>query len=219
MYFCGKLESNKMNFWQLRNQFHDLACFNVHQVYAWQPDFEKNNLTRWTKQNLLVKLRNSWYSFPEYQKIPNIQYFVSNKIYSPSYISLHSALAFYGIIPEAVVHTTAVSSLKKVFFENTFGSFSYQKVLPELMFGYEQKLFLNKQCLIFATPEKAILDLLYLYPFYNNEQEIRELRFDEEFMQEDLNIERLNEFTEKFQSKTLKNRVNLLLKIYNLCSI
>ena len=206
-----------MNFWQLRNQFYDLVCFNVNQVYAWQPDFEKNNLTRWAKQNLLVKLRNSWYSFPDYLKTSNIQHFVSNKIYSPSYVSLHSALAFYGIIPEAIVQTTAVSSLKKANFENVFGSFSYQQILPELMFGNEQKTFLNKHSLFFATPEKAILDLLYLYPQYNSEQEIIELRFDEEFMQEDLNVERLNEFTEKFQSKTLRNRVNLLLKIYDLC--
>ena len=206
-----------MNYWQLRNQFYDLACFNVNQVYAWQPDFEKNNLTRWAKQNLIIKLRNSWYSFPEYLKIPNFQHFVSNKIYSPSYISLHSAFAFYGIIPEAVVQTTAVSSLKKSNFDNIFGSFSYQQILPELMFGYEQKSFLNNRSLVFAIPEKAILDLLYLYPQYNNEQEIRELRFDEEFMQEDLNVERLNEFTERFQSKVLKNRVNLLLKIYDLC--
>jgi len=206
-----------MNFWQLRNQFYDLVCFNVNQVYAWQPNFEKNNLTRWTKQNLLVKLRNSWYSFPEYTKTPNIQNFISNKIYGPSYVSLHSALAFYGIIPEAVVHTTAVSSLKKSNFENVFGSFSYQQILPELMFGNEQKNFLNKHSLIFATPEKAILDLLYLYPQYNNKQEITELRFDEEFMQNDLQVERLNEFTEKFKSKILRNRVHLLLKIYDLC--
>ena len=206
-----------MNFWQLRNQFYDLICFNINQVYAWQPDFEKNNLTRWTKQNLLVKLRNSWYSFPDYLKAPNIQYFISNRIYNPSYVSLHSALAFYGIIPEAIVQTTAVSSLKKANFENTFGSFLYQQILPELMFGNEQKTFLNKHSLILATPEKAILDLLYLYPQYNNKQEIIELRFDEEFMQEDLNIKRLNEFTERFQSKTLRNRVNLLLKIHDLC--
>ncbi len=110
-----------MNFWQLRNQFYDLVCFNINQVYAWQPGFDKNNLTRWAKQNLLVKLRNSWYSFPDYIKMPNIQHFVSNKIYSPSYVSLHSALAFYGIIPEAIVQTTAVSSLKKANFENIFG--------------------------------------------------------------------------------------------------
>ena len=149
--------------------------------------------------------------------MPNIQYFVSNKIYSPSYVSLHSALAFYGIIPEAIVQTTAVSSLKKANFENSFGSFSYQQILPELMFGNEQKTFLNKHSLLFATPEKAILDLLYLYPQYNSEQEIIELRFDEEFMQEDLNVERLNELTEKFQSKVLRSRVNLLLKIHDLC--
>ena len=206
-----------MNFWQLRNQFYDLACFNVNQVYAWQPNFEKNNLTRWTKQNLLVKLRNSWYSFPDYFKTCSFQYFVSNKIYTPSYISLHSALAFYGIIPEAIVRTTAVSSLKKANFENAFGSFLYQQILPELMFGYEQKTFLNNRNLIFATPEKAILDLLYLYPQYNNEQEIIELRFDEEFMQENLNIKRLNEFTERFHSKILRNRINILLKLYDLC--
>jgi predicted transcriptional regulator of viral defense system len=206
-----------MNFWQLRNQFYDLICFNINQVYAWQPGFDKNNLTRWVKQNLLVKLRNSWYSFPDYIKMSNIQHFVSNKIYSPSYVSLHSALAFYGIIPEAIVQTTAVSSLKKANFENMFGSFSYQQILPELMFGNEQKPFLNKHSLLFATPEKAILDLLYLYPQYNSEQEIIELRFDEEFMQEDLNVERLNEFTEKFQSKVLRSRVNLLLKIHDLC--
>ncbi len=206
-----------MNFWQLRNQFYDLVCFNINQVYAWQPGFDKNNLTRWAKQNLLVKLRNSWYSFPDYIKMPNIQHFVSNKIYSPSYVSLHSALAFYGIIPEAIVQTTAVSSLKKANFENIFGSFSYHQLLPELMFGNEQKTFIDKHSLFFATPEKAILDLLYLYPQYNSEQEIIELRFDEDFMQEELNVERLNEFTEKFQSKALRNRVDLLLKTHDLC--
>lgn len=206
-----------MNFWQFRNQFYDLVCFNINQVYAWSPNFEKNNLTRWTKQNMLVKLRNSWYSFPEYLKTPNIQHFVSNKIYSPSYISLHTALAFYGIIPEAIVQTTAVSSLKKANFENVFGSFLYQQILPELMFGSEHKAFLSKHSLIFATPEKAILDLLYLYPQYNNEEEIMELRFDEVFMQEDLKIDCLNDFTEQFKSKTLRNRVDILLKVHDLC--
>ncbi|HHT52346.1 MAG: hypothetical protein PHR19_03815 [Bacteroidales bacterium] len=208
-----------MNFWQFRNQFYDLVCFNINQVYAWEPNFEKTNLTRWIKQNLIVKLRNSWYSFPEYLKTPNIQCFISNKIYAPSYISLHSALAFYNIIPEAIVQTTAVSSLKKTNFENRFGFFSYQQILPELMFGTEQKKFLKKHTLVFAIPEKAILDLFYLYPQYNNEQEIRELRFDEVFIQEELNLELMGQFTERMQSKVVRNRVNLLLKSYNLCLI
>ena len=216
MYICGKLEL-KMNFWKFRDQFYDLICFNINQVYAWEPGFDKNNLTRWTKQNRLVKLRNSWYSFPEYIKTPNFQLFVSNKIYAPSYVSLHSALSFYGIIPEAVIHTTAVSSLKKSNFENSFGTFSYQQILPELMFGYEKKTFLNKHSLIIASPEKAILDLMYLFPLYNSELDIRELRFDEEFMHEDVNVEQLLDFTEKFNSKILRKRLDILLKTYNLC--
>lgn len=206
-----------MNFWQFRNQFYDLGCFHINQVYAWQANFEKNNLTRWTKQSLLIKLRNSWYSFPEYLKMQNFQYFVSNKMYSPSYISLQTAMSFYGIIPEAVVATTAVGTLKKANFENAFGSFSYQRILPELFFGYEQKPFLNKMSFYFATPEKAILDFLYLYPYYNTGQEIRELRFDEDFMREDLNIAQLNDFTEQLKSKTVRKRVDVLLQIYDLC--
>ena len=86
------------------------------------------------------------------------------------------------------------------------------------MFGYELKSIDKKWNFMFATPEKAILDLLYLYPFYNNEQEIIELRFDEEFMQDDLNVERLNEFCDKFQSKALSKRVKILSNVYNLIS-
>jgi predicted transcriptional regulator of viral defense system len=205
-----------MNYLQFRNQFFDFTCFGMNQVYAWQADFDKSNITRWTKQNLLVKLRNGFYSFPEYLKTPDFAYFVSNRIYRPSYVSLHSALAFYGIIPEAVITTTAVGTLKKTKFRNAFGAFSYQQILPELMFGYDQKPFLNGQKILFAQPEKAILDLFYLYPFYNNEREIIELRFDEDFMQHDLNVELLDEYTNKFQSKTVRKRVDLLLKIYAL---
>jgi len=84
------------------------------------------------------------------------------------------------------------------------------------MFGYDLKPMDKRRNLLFAMPEKAILDLLYLYPFYNNEREISELRFDDAFMQDDLNIERLNEFAEKFKSKALRKRVDILLKVYGL---
>lgn len=68
----------------------------------------------------------------------------------------------------------------------------------------------------FATPEKALLDLLYLYPFYNNEQEMEELRLDEDYMQEDLNKDLLIEYCAKYKCKTLDHRVKLLLNVYNL---
>lgn len=42
----------------------------------------------------------------------------------------------------------------------------------------------------FASSEKALLDLLYLYPFYDNEQELEELRLDEDYLHDDLNSEK-----------------------------
>jgi len=57
------------------------------------------------------------------------------------------------------------------------------------MFGYELKEMDEYRRLMFATPEKALLDLLYLYPFYNSEKEMEELRIDEYYLREDLNVE------------------------------
>lgn len=80
------------------------------------------------------------------------------------------------------------------------------------MFGYELKPMADNRTIQFATPEKALLDLLYLYPFYNSEQELKELRLDEDYMQDDLNKDLLIDHCNKFQSKTLLHRVKLLLK-------
>ena len=204
-----------MNYLNFKNRFLDLKCFHVHQVYAWQADFDKSNLTRWVKRDLLVKLRNGYYSFPEYLSKPDFRYFVSNRIYRPSYVSLHTALAFYGMIPEAVITISAVSTLKKTKFENSFGTFTYQQIASDLMFGYDLKPFSDCQAIMFAQPEKALLDLLYLYPFYNTEQEMIELRLDEDFMQQDFNMDRFHEYARRFQSKTLDKRSKLLMKVYS----
>jgi len=207
---------NKMNFIEFKSKMQELACFNLNQIYAFQPNFDRNNLVRWKKKGYLIALRNGYYTFPDFLSLPGYGYFFANKMYAPSYVSLHSALAFYDIIPEAVVQITSVSSLKTAFFSNPFGQFSYQNLKSELMFGYDLKPVDKRRNTLFATPEKAILDLLYLYPFYNNEQEMTELRFDEVFMQDELNVERLNDFTEKFKSKALRKRVDLMLKVYEI---
>jgi predicted transcriptional regulator of viral defense system len=201
-----------MNFLEFRSRFYELGCFSVNQILTWQSTFKHNNLTRWCKRKLIFRLRQGFYCFPEYVRQPNFALFVSSYIYKPSYVSLHTALAFYGIIPEAVTQITAVSTLKTVGFQNVFGEFSYHKIKPELFFGYEQKP-LGERSVLLATPEKAILDLLYLYSFYNTEEEIANLRFDEYFMQHELNANRLMEFAEKFKVKELNKRVKILLSL------
>ena len=194
----------------------DQGYFTSNQVYAWHPGFDKNNLGRWAQKGLLLKLRNGFYSFPEYLKQPNFGFYLANRIYKPSYISLHSALAFYGLIPESVVQITSVTTLKTAEFQNAFGTFTYKTIKPQAMFGFDYLPFMNDRTLLLAKPEKAILDLLYLYPFYKTENDFESLRLDEEIMAETIKKEIMLNYLEKFANKVLENRVHLLLKVYGL---
>lgn len=120
------------------------------------------------------------------------------------------------MIPEAVVQIVSVSSLKTASFSNGIGEYSYHSVKENLMFGYELKPMTDNRTIQFATPEKALLDLLYLYPFYDNEKELEEHRLDEDYMQDDLNKVLLMDYCDKFQSKALDHLVKLLLNVYSL---
>ena len=205
-----------MDFLTFRERMYPMGCFNINQVLLWEKDFDRNNLTRWCRRGLLVKLRNQYYAFPEYRQMPDFSRYVANRIYSPSYISLHSALSFYGMIPEEVVQLTSVTTLKTARFENDFGTFHYQNVKTPLYFGYEIKTMQGGRGLLFATPEKALLDLLYLNPYYKTEQDMEELRLDEDFMQNEFSTDRLSDYLSRIGNKALSQRVKRLLRIYDL---
>ena len=82
------------------------------------------------------------------------------------------------------------------------------------MFGYELKPLNGGRSVLFATPEKALLDLLYLYPSYRMEMDMLELRLDDYFMDEDFNCERFNEYLSRVNSPALTSRATTLLKTY-----
>lgn len=203
-----------MTYLEFREQWHAVGCFNIYQIYAWKPNFDRSNLFRWVKKGYLSKLRQDWYAFHDLQGDVEASRYIARRIYTPSYVSLHSALAFYGIIPEAVTAITCVTSNRPTAYHNDFGDFSYQSVKPSMFFGYKQMSLLSHGSYLLAFPEKAILDLLYLYPQYNTPEALLDLRFDEWWMQEELDKDRLLAFSAQSGVKALQTRVNLLLKAY-----
>jgi predicted transcriptional regulator of viral defense system len=205
-----------MNFIEFRNKFLSLAYFTTNQVYASFPEFNRNNLVHWVRQGYLIRLRQGYYAFPEYKESTDFTLYFANTIYKPSYISLHTALSFYGIIPESVPEITSVTTLKTITFSNDFGEYSYNNIRPELMFGYDLRDMEGGRRIMFATPEKAIIDLLYLYPFYNTERDLENLRLDESYMEDDFNAKRLTEFSDRIGSKALSKRIDMLRKVHNL---
>ncbi len=106
-------------------------------------------------------------------------------------------MSFYGIIPEAVTAVTSVTSNRPASYSNDFGEFSYQTVKPALFFGYKPMILSPHGSYLLAFPEKAILDLLYLYSQYNTEEALMELRLDEWWMQEELDRDRLLAYSEQ----------------------
>lgn len=205
-----------MDFLKFKKLMYPMGCFHINQVLLWEQDFDRNNLTRWCKNGLLVKLRNRFYAFPEYRSVPDFSQYVANRIYTPSYISLQSALSFYGMIPEEVVQITSVTTQKTINIENEFGVFDYRSVRPKLYFGYELKTMFNGRGILLATPEKALFDLLYLNPYYKTEQDMEELRLDEDYMQSDFNYERLRDYQEQVKSQALDRRIKSLLNVYRI---
>lgn len=205
-----------MNFQDFRATFYKQIVFTSNQVQSWHPGFDKNNLGRWVKKGYIIKLRNGYYTFKEYNTTQNINLYLANRIYRPSYISLHTALAFYGLIPESISQTTCVSTIKTARFTNEFGIFSYKNIKPQLFFAYEQLPFLNDKSILIAKPEKALIDLLYLYPFYNSTAEFINLRLDEDLLDDIIDTSKMLSYIDTIKNKALHKRVKLLFDVYNL---
>ncbi|MBQ8959321.1 MAG: hypothetical protein IJ057_12635 [Bacteroidales bacterium] len=203
-----------MTYLQFREQWHRVGCFNIYQVRADCPHFDRGNFGHWVKKGYLVRLLQDWYAFADLLQVAEFSRYIAQRIYAPSYISLHSALAYYGIIPEAVTRITCVSTNRTAHYENAFGEFSYQTVKPDLFFSYEPRALPQGYTYHLALPEKALLDLLYLYPQYDTENEMLELRLDDYWMHEELNVNRLRVFSERANSKALQIRIEIMLETY-----
>ena len=194
--------------------FSGLGCFDVNQVRMVQPNFDRCALTRWLASGYIVQLKNGLYAFKEWTTLPGSDQIVANLMYRPSYISLYSALAYYGMIPEFVARTTSVTTLKTATFGNVIGAFDYRHIKPELYWGYHMIESINKRNVLIALPEKALLDLLYLTPNLKSEEDMLQLRLDDEYMASDFDWNQALAFLERFNSHALTQRFNQLQKVY-----
>ncbi|MBK6997844.1 MAG: hypothetical protein IPH31_24255 [Lewinellaceae bacterium] len=121
-----------MNYSSFANIFRRVPVFSIAEIEKYFPGFERENLLNWQKKGDLLRIRNGWYSISGTIKTLEHAYFVANKIYSPSYISLESALAHFGWIPEAVFTFTSVTTLKTNVFDTPKGRYRYATVKPSL---------------------------------------------------------------------------------------
>jgi predicted transcriptional regulator of viral defense system len=85
---------------------------------------------------------------------------IANHIYGPSYISMESALRYYGLIPESVHIVRSMTTKRSRVFDNSISKFDYIACGEEYYpIGINQKISDDYSFLI-ASPEKALCDLI-----------------------------------------------------------
>jgi hypothetical protein len=83
---------------------------------------------------------------------------IANLLFAPSYISLESALSYWGLIPEKVNNITSITNKRKKEFHNQKGHFYYNSINSKnLHLGI---VYDNQNHFLIATPAKAICDYL-----------------------------------------------------------
>jgi len=115
---------------------------------------------------------------------------LANVVYGPSYVSLESALAYWGLIPEAVTAVTSMSTGRSKRFSTPVGEFIYRHIQPSAYVNGIVRRQIDTVPFLIASPEKALCDRTALAVT------IRTIREIGPFLHEDLRIDetRLAEF-------------------------
>ncbi|PIU37499.1 hypothetical protein CO005_03655 [Candidatus Roizmanbacteria bacterium CG_4_8_14_3_um_filter_34_9] len=144
-------------------------------------------IQRLEKKEIIKKLIKGKYLFI-FNKTDDFK--IANYIYQPSYISLESALSFYGIITGFSYKITSITVKKSRSYIIDEKDYLYSHINQDLFWGYEKK-----EDFLIAEKEKALVDLIYFYS--------KGLRG---FDREDLDISEINKkklilYAKKFNNK------------------
>jgi predicted transcriptional regulator of viral defense system len=202
-----------MNYLSFEKAFREFPVFSIRDIKKRFPGIDSRRLFEWQKKGYLHKIRRGYYCFYENIRDEKFLFFTANKIYSPSYVSMESALAYYSFIPERVFVTTSITTRNTASYDTSIGEFSYSHFKSVLFFGY-RLIQENRVVIKMAEPEKAILDYFYLNRL-NSIVEIEEMRFNEIQVKENLDFQKLRKYQNIFDSRILDKRIRLFKKVIN----
>lgn len=166
----------------------------------------------------IIRLKKGMYILSEeLTQQPIERYLVANHLYGPSYVSLHTALRHYGLIPEAVYSVQSVTTKAARSFDTPIGSFFYTHAQPQWFpIGVSIQDQTDLSYLI-ATPEKALMDVAQFTAGISMRylKEVGEwldenLRFDMDYLSE-LNIDILKQLAPiSHKQKTLETIIRFI---------
>lgn len=144
------------------------------------PSDVRRQLSRWVRAGKLLQLRRGVYTLePPWRKTEPHPFVVANFLEMGSYVSLQSALAHHGLIPETVPVVTSVGKVRTSRRDTPLGSYLYRHLDSRYLGGYHEEELPGGQRAWVASPEKALLDLVHLEPEADQVKFLEALRLED----------------------------------------
>lgn len=156
------------------------------------------------KQGYIIRLKRGLYVVnPEYSGKTLSTELVANHLYAPSYISMSTALRYYGLIPEAVYVHQSMTVKHSRNFQTPIGDFDYKYISREVFFVGIRSVHKGDYAFLMASPEKALCDLIA----NSSKVNLRYLKDVEIYLQQDIRMD-MDEFY-KFDTAILEDYIKV----------
>ncbi len=203
-----------MTFSDLQRLLGDQAVFRTGTLLAGasSPAHVRRQLSRWVKSGKVHALRRGIYVLAEpYAKRQTHPFLLANEVRRASYVSMQSALAWYGCIPEFAQATTSVTTERPEQLETPKARFIFRHIKRDLFWGMSSLEVSPAQFALVATPEKALIDWLYLTPESDTPAYLDQLRVEPAGR---IDVKRLRVLTERAGSQKVLRAVAYLESIW-----
>lgn len=161
------------------------------------------------KAGEIIRLRRNLFVVnPQETNLPLSSGLIANHLLAPSYVSMQTALRYYGLIPEAVYTIQSMTFKAAKEFNTPVGNFCYYHISREAYPIGITQIKEGNGVYIMATPEKALCDLIANLPGINLRYQKEALEFLEENLRFDmdrfsqLNPEIFSEYAKKGKKST-----------------
>jgi len=204
-----------MKYIELRDRLKDMTVFSIRDIEKTADGvFYRRRLNEWQQKGYIKKLVKGYYIFSNLKLDDWTLYEIANRIYSPSYVSLETALSYYGLIPESIYSVASVSTRKTKSFKTPVSAFNYRKIKSSIFFAYRIEKYDNNIFKI-ASPEKAVLDLFYLMPNLKDPDDFDSLRINNGNFRDIIDKKRLFNYLKLYNNKRLSSVIYRLWEHIN----
>lgn len=183
--------------------------------------FPQNKIANLEREGKIIRLKRGQYIVSDKISRELISpELIANHIYGPSYVSMESALRFYGLIPEQVFSVRSMTTNRSRRFTNSIGIFEYITVNERYYsIGIKQQIVEGRYTFLIASPEKALCDMITATP----RLKLQSVKAMQIYLEEDLrfDITRLEEFNKEVIAECIQTGkkadiLRLLLKLVKL---